>query len=78
MGTGHLELRPPVTHGHGYRLVMDWLECSLDVTAGRIWDATVNLRQARGNAIRLPELRDTILFTGGTLVVFRLFANVIR
>jgi preprotein translocase subunit SecY len=36
----------------------------------------VNLLQALGNAIRLPELRNKILFTGGMLVVFRLFANV--
>ncbi len=32
--------------------------------------------QALANAIRLPELRNKILFTGGILVVFRLFANV--
>jgi preprotein translocase subunit SecY len=36
----------------------------------------VNVLQALGNAIRLPELRNKILFTGGILVVFRLFANV--
>src|SRR2546422_11100724 len=28
------------------------------------------------DAIRLPELRNKLLFTGGVLVVFRLFANV--
>ena len=36
----------------------------------------MNLIQALANAIRLPELRNKILFTGGMLVVFRLFANV--
>jgi preprotein translocase subunit SecY len=36
----------------------------------------VNLIQALANAIRLPELRNKILFTGGMLIVFRLFANV--
>ena len=36
----------------------------------------MNLLQALGNAIRLPELRNKILFTGGILVVFRLFAKV--
>ena len=36
----------------------------------------MNLLQALGNAIRLPELRNKILFTGGMLVVFRIFANV--
>jgi preprotein translocase subunit SecY len=36
----------------------------------------VNLLQALGNAIRLPELRNKILFTGAMLVVFRLFATV--
>src|ERR1700681_4595944 len=46
------------------------------VTAGRIWHPSVNLLQALANAIRLPELRNRILFTGGMLVVFRLFANV--
>ncbi|HEV2966878.1 MAG TPA: preprotein translocase subunit SecY, partial [Candidatus Dormibacteraeota bacterium] len=36
----------------------------------------MNLIQALANAIRLPELRNKILFTGGMLIVFRLFANV--
>ena len=36
----------------------------------------MNLFQALGNAMRLPELRNKILFTGAMLVVFRLFANV--
>ena len=36
----------------------------------------MNLVQALGNAIRLPELRNKLLFTGGMLLVFRLFANV--
>src|ERR1700674_4687567 len=36
----------------------------------------MNLLEALVNAIRLPELRNKILFTGGILVVFRLFANV--
>ncbi len=36
----------------------------------------MNLLEALINAIRLPELRNKILFTGGVLVVFRLFANV--
>jgi preprotein translocase subunit SecY len=36
----------------------------------------VNLLEALINAIRLPELRNKILFTGGILVIFRLFANV--
>ena len=36
----------------------------------------MNLLQALANAFRLPELRNKILFTGGMLVVFRLFANV--
>src|SRR5438067_13420097 len=36
----------------------------------------MNLLEALINAIRLPELRNKILFTGGILVVFRLFANV--
>ncbi len=36
----------------------------------------MNLFQALANAIRLPELRNKILFTGGMLIVFRLFANV--
>src|SRR3979409_165938 len=36
----------------------------------------MNLLQAVINAIRLPGLRNKILFTGGILVIFRLFANV--
>src|SRR6266702_983966 len=36
----------------------------------------MNLVEALVNAIRLPELRNKILFTGGILVIFRLFANV--
>src|SRR6476661_6753985 len=36
----------------------------------------MNLLEALINAIRLPELRNKILFTGGILVAFRLFANV--
>src|ERR1700730_11727068 len=36
----------------------------------------MNLIEALVNAMRLPELRNKILFTGGILVVFRLFANV--
>src|SRR6266853_1516886 len=36
----------------------------------------MNLIQALVNAIRLPELRNKILFTGGILIIFRLFANV--
>jgi preprotein translocase subunit SecY len=36
----------------------------------------VNLVEAIYNALRLPELRNKILFTGGLLVVFRLFANI--
>src|ERR1700688_4582348 len=36
----------------------------------------MNLLEALVNAIRLPELRNKLLFTGGILVVFRLFANV--
>src|SRR6266581_3285230 len=36
----------------------------------------MNLLEALINAIRLPELRNKILFTGGILVVFRLFSNV--
>src|SRR5919206_52439 len=36
----------------------------------------MNLLEALINAIRLPELRNKILFTGGILVIFRLFANV--
>src|SRR5713101_6882902 len=36
----------------------------------------MNLIQALVNAIRLPELRNKMLFTGGILIIFRLFANV--
>src|ERR1700693_123018 len=36
----------------------------------------MNLLEALINAIRLPELRNKILFTGGILVFFRLFATV--
>ena len=36
----------------------------------------MNLLEALINAIRLPELRNKILFTGGILVVFRVFANI--
>jgi preprotein translocase subunit SecY len=36
----------------------------------------VNIVEAIYNALRLPELRNKILFTGGLLVVFRLFANI--
>ena len=36
----------------------------------------MNLLEALVNAIRLPELRNKILFTGGILIVFRLFANI--
>jgi preprotein translocase subunit SecY len=36
----------------------------------------MNLLEALVNAIRLPELRNKILFTGFILVIFRLFANV--
>src|SRR6202166_5074947 len=36
----------------------------------------MNLLEALVNAIRLPELRNKLLFTGGILVVFRLFANI--
>src|SRR5882762_7736976 len=36
----------------------------------------MNLLEALINAIRLPELRNKILFTGGILIAFRLFANV--
>src|ERR1700681_4287879 len=36
----------------------------------------MNLIEALVNAIRLPELRNKLLFTGGILVIFRLFANV--
>src|SRR6266446_10613996 len=36
----------------------------------------MNLLEALINAIRLPELRNKILFTGGILIIFRLFANI--
>src|SRR5215831_10401264 len=36
----------------------------------------MNMIEALYNALRLPELRNKILFTGGMLVIFRLFANV--
>src|SRR2546423_7725629 len=36
----------------------------------------MNLIEALYNALRLPELRNKILFTGGLLVAFRLFANI--
>ncbi len=36
----------------------------------------MNLLQAVYNALRLPELRNKLLFTASMLVVFRLFANV--
>ena len=36
----------------------------------------MNLFEALVNAMRLPELRNKILFTGGILIAFRLFANV--
>src|SRR5438270_678074 len=36
----------------------------------------MNLFEALINSIRLPELRNKILFTGGILIVFRLFANI--
>src|SRR5487761_994930 len=36
----------------------------------------MNLLEALVNAIRLPELRNKLLFTGGILVIFRLFANI--
>jgi len=36
----------------------------------------MNLLEALINAIRLPELRNKILFTGGILIAFRLFANI--
>jgi len=36
----------------------------------------VNLLQAVYNALRLPELRNKLLFTAGMLIVFRLFANI--
>src|SRR5580693_7946553 len=36
----------------------------------------MNLLEALINAVWLPELRNKLLFTGGILVIFRLFANV--
>jgi preprotein translocase subunit SecY len=36
----------------------------------------MNLLEALYNALRLPELRNKILFTGGLLIAFRLFANI--
>jgi preprotein translocase subunit SecY len=36
----------------------------------------MNFFEAMVNAIRLPELRNKLLFTGGILVAFRLFANI--
>jgi len=36
----------------------------------------MNLLEAVYNALRLPELRNKLLFTGGLLIVFRLFANI--
>ncbi len=36
----------------------------------------MNLLQAVFSALRLPELRNKLLFTAGMLVVFRLFANI--
>src|SRR5581483_9260853 len=36
----------------------------------------MNLLEALINAIRLPELRNKILFTGGILIAFRFFANI--
>ncbi|HVB77431.1 MAG TPA: preprotein translocase subunit SecY [Candidatus Nitrosotalea sp.] len=36
----------------------------------------MNLLEALYSALRLPELRNKLLFTGGILVVFRLFANI--
>src|SRR6476646_1319951 len=36
----------------------------------------MNLIEALINAIRLPELRNKILFTCGILIIFRLFANI--
>jgi len=36
----------------------------------------MNLLEALYNALRLPELRNKILFTGGLLVAFRVFANI--
>ena len=36
----------------------------------------MNLLEAVVNALRLPELRNKLLFTGACLVIFRLFANI--
>src|SRR5438874_7844595 len=36
----------------------------------------LNLLQAVYNALRLPELRNKLLFTAGMLIIFRLFANI--
>src|SRR5918911_2420085 len=36
----------------------------------------MNLLEAVYNALRLPELRNKLLFTGLTLIIFRLFANI--
>src|SRR6202165_1358028 len=36
----------------------------------------MNLLEALYNAVRLPELRNKLLFTGALLVAFRLFANI--
>jgi len=36
----------------------------------------MNLLAAMADAVRLPELRNKLLFTGGVLVIFRLFASV--
>src|SRR2546428_10314235 len=36
----------------------------------------MNLLEALITALRLPELRNKILFTGGILIVFRLFSNI--
>ena len=36
----------------------------------------MNLLEALYNAVRLPELRNKLLFTGGLLIAFRLFANI--
>jgi preprotein translocase subunit SecY len=45
------------------------------VTASVV-EMPMNLLASVVNALRLPELRNKILFTGGILVMFRLFANV--
>src|SRR5256886_1685640 len=36
----------------------------------------MNLLEALYNALRLPELRNKLLFTGALLVIYRLFANI--